>query len=205
MSWPQWNRRGRSYRPRKGCAQHILILWIKVLTLLMLHDHVRVSLGDSHLPNIAASCVSLPSASVLRTQTTTTLSDAYLTINSVVPSCVTERIHICNPALTYCQIAFLWQNEGVAKCASCVDLRSLHGSVNSTVTRPPKKAARLFYSHLLVQLTWHSSIVVKYVRLPWRRKRLPSPVFWPGEFHGLYSPWSHKESDTTERISLCTP
>ena len=28
--------------------------------------------------------------------------------------------------------------------------------------------------------------------------RLPTPVFWPGEFHGLYSPWGHKESDTTE-------
>ena len=24
------------------------------------------------------------------------------------------------------------------------------------------------------------------------------PVFWPGEFHGLYSPWDHKELDTTE-------
>ena len=23
-------------------------------------------------------------------------------------------------------------------------------------------------------------------------------VFWPGEFHGLYSPWGHKESDSTE-------
>ena len=23
----------------------------------------------------------------------------------------------------------------------------------------------------------------------WRRERLPTPVFWPGEFHGLYSPW----------------
>ena len=23
----------------------------------------------------------------------------------------------------------------------------------------------------------------------WRRKKLPTPVFWPGEFHGLYSPW----------------
>ena len=23
-----------------------------------------------------------------------------------------------------------------------------------------------------------------------------TPVFWPGEFHGLYSPWGHKESDT---------
>ena len=24
----------------------------------------------------------------------------------------------------------------------------------------------------------------------------------PGEFHGLYSPWGCKESDTTERLSL---
>ena len=24
---------------------------------------------------------------------------------------------------------------------------------------------------------------------PWRRERLPTPVFRPGEFHGLYSPW----------------
>ena len=23
----------------------------------------------------------------------------------------------------------------------------------------------------------------------WRRERLPTPVFWPGEFQGLYSPW----------------
>ena len=37
---------------------------------------------------------------------------------------------------------------------------------------------------------------------PRRRERLPIPVFWPGEFHGLYSPWSHKESDTTEPLSL---
>ena len=22
-----------------------------------------------------------------------------------------------------------------------------------------------------------------------------TPVFWPGEFHGLYSPWGHKVSD----------
>ena len=32
----------------------------------------------------------------------------------------------------------------------------------------------------------------------WRRERLLTPVFWPGEFHGLYSPWKHKESDTAE-------
>ena len=25
---------------------------------------------------------------------------------------------------------------------------------------------------------------------------------WPGEFHGLYSPYGHKDSDMTERLSL---
>jgi len=35
-------------------------------------------------------------------------------------------------------------------------------------------------------------------KIPQRGERLPTPVFWPGEFHGLYSPWDHKESDTTE-------
>ena len=38
-------------------------------------------------------------------------------------------------------------------------------------------------------------------KIPWRRERLP-PVFWPGEFHGLYSPWGCKESDMTEQLSL---
>ena len=27
-------------------------------------------------------------------------------------------------------------------------------------------------------------------------------MFWPGEFHGLYSAWGGKESDRTERLSL---
>ena len=35
-------------------------------------------------------------------------------------------------------------------------------------------------------------------KIPWSRERLSTPVFWPGEFHGLYSPWSHKELDMTE-------
>ena len=36
----------------------------------------------------------------------------------------------------------------------------------------------------------------------WRREWVPTPVFCPGEFHGLYSPWGCKESDTTEWLSL---
>ena len=39
-------------------------------------------------------------------------------------------------------------------------------------------------------------------KIPWRRDRLSTPVFWLGEFHELYSPWGHKESDTTTWFSL---
>ena len=40
----------------------------------------------------------------------------------------------------------------------------------------------------------------------WRRKWQPTPVFLPGESHGQrrladYSPWGHKEMDTTEQIA----
>ena len=42
-------------------------------------------------------------------------------------------------------------------------------------------------------------------KIPWRRKCQLTPVFLPGEFHRQrslvgYSPWSHKELDTTERL-----
>ena len=44
-------------------------------------------------------------------------------------------------------------------------------------------------------------------KIPWRREWLPTPVFLPGEFHGQrslasYSPWGHKESDMSERLTL---
>ena len=29
-------------------------------------------------------------------------------------------------------------------------------------------------------------------KIPWRRERLPTPVYWSGEFHGLYSSWGAK-------------
>ena len=33
---------------------------------------------------------------------------------------------------------------------------------------------------------------------PLEKGKATTPVFWPREFHGLYSPWGRKESDTTE-------
>ena len=44
-------------------------------------------------------------------------------------------------------------------------------------------------------------------KIPWRRKWHPTPVFLPGESHGQRSladccPWGHRESDTTEHLSM---
>ena len=36
----------------------------------------------------------------------------------------------------------------------------------------------------------------------WCLGEVPVPVLWPREFRGLYSPWSFKESDMTEWLSL---
>ena len=56
----------------------------------------------------------------------------------------------------------------------------------------------------LCMYVWRSPLVARMVknspamretwvgRSPWRRKRLPTPAFWPGEFHGLYSPWDRR-------------
>ena len=42
--------------------------------------------------------------------------------------------------------------------------------------------------------------------MPWRGAWQPTPVFLPGEFHGQrslagYSPWGHKEWDTTKPLT----
>ena len=44
--------------------------------------------------------------------------------------------------------------------------------------------------------------VLEWVAIAFSKGKATTLVFWPGEFHGLYSPRSHKESDMTERLSL---
>ena len=44
-------------------------------------------------------------------------------------------------------------------------------------------------------------------KIPWNRKWQPTPGFLPGKFHGQmslvgYSPWDHKELDTTEHACI---
>ena len=72
---------------------------------------------------------------------------------------------------------------------------SMCSKIKSISTYRASLVAQLVKNLPAVQKTWVGKI-------PWRRERLPTPVVWPGEFHGLYSPWACKESDTTEPLSL---
>ena len=52
------------------------------------------------------------------------------------------------------------------------------------------------------RVAWkHTPYLFSLLFICWR-DRPPTLVFWPREFHGLYSPWGHKESDTTEQVLL---
>ena len=44
--------------------------------------------------------------------------------------------------------------------------------------------------------------IPKLGRSPGEVNQIPTPVFWPGKFHRLYSPWGLKELDMTEQLSL---
>ena len=79
----------------------------------------------------------------------------------------------------------------------------LGGRAGSVVKNPPAmqkmQEMRVLSLGQEDPLATHSSILGS-----WQ----PTPVFLPGEFHGQrslvgYSPWGHKESDTTEHA--CTP
>ena len=58
--------------------------------------------------------------------------------------------------------------------------------------------AQLVKNLSAVQETWVWSLGWED---PLEKGKATHPVHWPREFHGLYSPWGCKESDTTELLS----
>ena len=62
--------------------------------------------------------------------------------------------------------------------------------------------AQLVKNLSAMQETWFYAWVRK---ICWRRDRLPTPVFWPGEFHGLYSPATATAKSLQSCPTLCDP
>ena len=100
----------------------------------------------------------------------------------------------------------VFPNNSVGKESACNagDSGSIPGSGRST---GEGRGYPLQYSwaSLVTQLVknplamWETWVDPWVGKTSWRRERLLTPVFWPGEFHRLYSQWGHKELDMTER------
>ena len=102
-----------------------------------------------------------------------------------------------------------------------ISYASLHWQVGSLPVASPGKPEMIIFT-AIYYLHWSSQVAqtVKSLsamretrvwsligKIPWRKKRQPTPVFLPGKFHGWrsqagYSPWGRKEADTTERLTL---
>ena len=92
--------------------------------------------------------------------------------------------------LYICYMAFPGGSEGKESACNAGDLGLIPGSGRS----PGEKVGyplQYSWASLVAQLvknlpamqeTWVQSLGRED---PWRRERLPTPVFWPGEFHGL--------------------
>ena len=77
------------------------------------------------------------------------------------------------------------------------------------MNRTQNESCTVFWASLVAQMVKNLPAMQEtwVGKIPWRSEQLPTPVFWPGEFHGQrslagYSPWGRKELDTTEQFSL---
>ena len=73
-----------------------------------------------------------------------------------------------------------------------LDLLVVQGTLKSLLQQHSSKASILWHSWWLswwrIHLQCGRPGFDPWVgKIPWRRERLPTLVFWPGEFHGLYS------------------
>ena len=101
-----------------------------------------------------------------------------------------------------------WDSHAYTVCVKWItNGHVLHSSRNATqrsmVSQTGRKSAEAGVSPVAQLVKNPQAMRETWVRflnwkIPWRRERLPTPVFCSGEFHGLYSPWGCKESDTTE-------
>ena len=100
----------------------------------------------------------------------------------------------------------IWQNslqKKKKKTMPCVTLPC--GKRQGWKVSPKRRLSRQ-RTHLKFRKHRRRRFHPRVGKIPWRRKRQPTPVFLSGESHGQrilagYSSWGRKESDTTERPS----
>ena len=94
-------------------------------------------------------------------------------------------------------------NKHVKRCSISLIIREMpnkstmrHHFTPIRMTFIKNKSGLPLWASLVAQLVkkihlqcWRPGLDPWVGKLSWRRERLPTPVFWPREFHGLYRPW----------------
>ena len=105
---------------------------------------------------------------------------------------------------------FTGSSAGKEPACNAGDPGSILGSERSTgegIGYPLQYSWASLVAQLVKKLPVTWKFTLWFGKIPWRRERLPTPVFWPGEFHGQsslvgYCPWGCKELDITEQLML---
>ena len=106
------------------------------------------------------------------------------------------QAHVCEPAGRIVGRGGVWFVQRKAKAAlqnNCIPLPGWWASLVVQTTRICLQGER-------------PGLYPRVGKIPWRRTWQSTPVFLPGKFHGQrsvagYSPWSHKEPDTTQQLT----
>ena len=91
----------------------------------------------------------------------------------------------------------LQSNSGFCSNNSHLELFPFVG-ITKKQLRPPNPASlmtQLVKNPPAMWKTWVQSLGRED---PLEKGKATHSIFWPGEFNGLYSPWGHKESNTTK-------
>jgi len=100
-----------------------------------------------------------------------------------------------------------WRDEGVNRCDLCQLLVFNFSELqfSSCLSCRASQVAQWQRSHLQCRRHRRHGFDPWVRKILWRKKQQPTPVFLPRKSHGQrslvgYSPWGHKELDTTERL-----
>ena len=156
----------------------------------------------------------------------------YIYLSKQKNSTIEMISHLPNKAVSFCEPCSVYEGleaqhctKGMVMVSASAAAAPVHGgSPGSIISHLSRKAVIL---HVLdwgpCSFAKDVSSFLKCLCFPWelicrdscllrRRKWQPTPVLLPGKFHGWrnligYSPWGHKELDTTERphfpFALC--
>ena len=89
------------------------------------------------------------------------------------------------------------KNEGYHLKAFLIFIKAKRHSLSSFIKQhlTYKRAIPWELSQWRIRVQCRRSSLNSWVgKISWRRERLPTPVFWPGELHGLCKPWGCKET-----------